>query len=41
MNVSYAYGGSEVDMDFDGGYDSELELKRHGFGIAGVVGYRF
>lgn len=41
VNVSYAYSGSKVDMDFSGGYDSELELTRSGFGIAGVVGYRF
>lgn len=41
VNVSYAYGGSEIDMDFSGGYESELELTRQGFGIAGVVGYRF
>jgi hypothetical protein len=41
VNVSYTYGGSEVDMDFSGGFSSELELTRSGFGIAGVVGYRF
>ena len=41
LNVSYAYSYSEVDIDFPGGFSSELELKRHGFGIAGVVGYRF
>jgi len=41
VNVSYDYGYSKIDIDFPGGYSSELELKRHGFGIAGVVGYRF
>lgn len=41
VNVSYAYGYSKIDIDFPGGVSSELELKRHGFGIAGVVGYRF
>jgi hypothetical protein len=41
VNVSYAYAYSEADIQFSGGYDSELTLKRHGFGIAGVAGYRF
>ena len=41
FNVSYAYGGAEMDMDFPGGFSSELEITRQGFGIAGVAGYRF
>jgi hypothetical protein len=41
VNVSYAYGSAEVDMDFPGGYSSELVLERHGFGIGAVAGYRF
>lgn len=41
VNVSYAYSHSELDMDFPGGYSSEVELTRSGFGIAGVAGYRF
>ncbi|MBA3698779.1 MAG: hypothetical protein H0W78_07985 [Planctomycetes bacterium] len=41
FNVSYAYGGAEMDMDFAGGFSSELHITRQGFGIAGVAGYRF
>jgi len=41
VNLSYAYGYSKIDIDFPGGYSSELELQRHGFGLAGVAGYRF
>lgn len=41
VNVSYTYGGAEMDMDFDGGFSSEMEINRSGFGIAGVAGYRF
>ncbi len=41
FNVSYAYGSSEVDMDFPGGFSSEMKLTRNGLGIAGVAGYRF
>jgi hypothetical protein len=41
VNVSYAYAFSEADIEFGGGYYSDLSLKRHGFGIAGVAGYRF
>jgi len=41
FNVSYAYSASTINMDFPGGYSSELDLKRHGFGIGAVAGYRF
>lgn len=41
FNLSYAYGSADVDMDFPGGFSSELKINRHGFGIAGVAGYRF
>ncbi len=41
FNVSYAYSASTVSMDFPGGYTSDLDLKRHGFGIGAVAGYRF
>jgi hypothetical protein len=41
FNVSYAYSTSQVDMDFPGGFSSELQLTRSGLGIAGVAGYRF
>lgn len=41
VNISYAYGTADVDMDFSGGFSSELEITRQGFGIAGVAGYRF
>jgi hypothetical protein len=41
VNVSYAYSYSEVDIDFAGGFTSEVELIRRGFGIAAVAGYRF
>lgn len=41
FNVSYAYSGAEIDMDFADGFSSEMKITRHGFGIAGVAGYRF
>lgn len=41
FNVSYSYGSSRVDMDFPGGFSSEMKLTRNGLGIAGVAGYRF
>jgi hypothetical protein len=41
VNVSYAYSASSIDIDFPGGYSSELDFKRHGFGIGAVAGYRF
>ena len=41
FNVSYAYGTAEMDMDFAGGFSSELKLDRNGLGISAVAGYRF
>ncbi len=41
VNLTYAYSASTIDMDFPGGFTSELDLKRHGFGIGAVAGYRF
>lgn len=41
FNVSYSYSYAEADIEFAGGYDSELTLERRGLGVAGVAGYRF
>jgi hypothetical protein len=41
VNVSYTYSAAKVDMDFPGGYSSDLDFKGHGFGIGAVAGYRF
>lgn len=41
VNISYAYSASSINMDFPGGFTSDLQLNRRGFGIGGVAGYRF
>jgi hypothetical protein len=42
VNVSYAYGMGSVSMKFDtAGASSTLDLERSGFGVTGLVGYRF
>jgi hypothetical protein len=41
VNVTYTFGQGQVGMDFSGGYSSELDLDREGFGITGLMGYRF
>lgn len=39
--ASYIGGRSTVDVNFSGGYSSTLTLTQSGFGLGGVVGYRF
>jgi hypothetical protein len=39
--ANYTGGRSKVDIDFSGGYSSTLTLTQSGFGLGGVVGYRF
>lgn len=41
LNVTYTYGQGQVEMDFGSGYSSELDLEREGFGVTGLMGYRF
>ena len=41
LNVTYTFGQGQVGMDFGGGYSSKLNLDREGFGITGLMGYRF
>jgi hypothetical protein len=40
FQVMYQYSRAKVDIEYTG-YNSELEINRHGFGIGGVFGYRF
>lgn len=41
LNVTYTFGQGRVGMDFGSGYSSKLDLEREGFGITGLMGYRF
>lgn len=41
LNVTYTFGQGQVGMDFSGGYSSKLDLQREGFGVTGLMGYRF
>jgi hypothetical protein len=40
FQVMYQYSRAKVDIEYTS-YNSELEINRHGFGLGGVIGYRF